>query len=291
MSIHFNIVGSSSTKECRSAPCFARLKYTNEDLGELLYIHYFPFSNGDEECRRWERLGRDTANKTLPATILWWEHVLSKRFITDCLVEVPTTQEVLEGSGFKVRCDISYRRMMVVLSILRAPHVLLNTRVRTFSKLIEQGIEPDTAFIMAQIGCVYEVQRGSNEFTIANDYCGEHDVFSSEFMTSDDVARFLKIWSGDYKASDLPRSIMYSKTKTYHRYESHSSKAISRYFTKNNRESRFEDSFLGDMYQLIKGSGLRYDMERGRLRGRKRALSLGEISTISGHIKMLKGAQ
>jgi hypothetical protein len=206
------------------------------------------------------------------------------------LVYVPNIQEVLEGSGFKVRCDISYRRMMVVLSILRSPQVLMNTRVKAFSLLLGQGIEADTAFLMSQVVCSYE-EYDPYTFTIATGLCCEHDVFTSGYMTSDDVKRFLKIWSGDYKPSDLPRSIMYSKTKTYHRHEVHNPKAIVRYFTKNDSKETFWNSFLGDMYYLVNGSGLRLDMNTGRLRGKARHLSLGQLSTISGHIKTLKGAQ
>jgi hypothetical protein len=290
MSIHFHIAGQDGTAKYYTEPCFRRLIDPHAARGELKYIHYFPFSDGDGECSINNQFGTERGNLNLPMIRQWWQHVLSKRFITECLVYVPNIQEILEGSGFKVKCDISYRRMMVVLSILRSPQVLMNQRVKVFSLLLGQGIEADTAFLMSQVVCSYEV-CDHDTFTIATNLCCEHDVFSAGYMTSDDVKRFLKIWSGDYKASDLPRSIMYSKTKTYHRYEAHNPKAIVRYFTRNNYTQQFEESFLGDMYYLVNDSGLRLDMNTGRLRGKQRNLSLGQLSTISGHIKTLKGAQ
>jgi hypothetical protein len=280
MGIHFRLNSSMGVMNCEDAPCFARLKYGDRLDGELQHVHYFPFSNGDGECNLGKKFGCSASNN-LPAVRTWWEHVLSKRFIHECLVVIPTVDQILNGRGFKVKCNISHRRMMVVLSILRAPEVVFYTKVNTFTRLLVDGIEPDVAFIMAQVVCQWDDDyRGSYQISLVPDE--EHDVFSPAYMTSDDVSHFFKVWTGDYKKSDLPRAVSYAKHKTYQRFPQYNSKAITRYFATSKERGSFKDCFLTEAYKIVKDRDLYHDIQFGNLRGRAKEFSSEEINVIAG---------
>jgi hypothetical protein len=281
MGIHFNLKSSRDAMYCDDAPCFARLKYGHRLDGQLQYVHYFPFSSGDGDCRLEKKFGC-LASNNLPAVRAWWEHVLSKRFIYECLEVRPTVDQVLNGRGFKVKCNISHRRMMVVLSILRAPEVVFYTKVNTFTRLLVDGIEPDVAFIMAQIVCQWEDDGAEGFYQISLVPDEEHDVFSPAYMTSDDVSHFFKVWTGDYKKSDLPRAVSYAKHKTYQRFPQKNPKAITRYFATSKERSCFKDCFLTEAYKIVKDRVLYHDIQFGNLRGSAREFSSEEINVIAG---------
>ena len=265
MGIYYDLIGTNGIVSANDRACFGSLKYIETDIGDYLSVKWFPFRchdyDSNEVMYNPERFG-GVDQEVIDA---FWHHVLSKRFIRESLIDPPSVCEMRDG--VVARADISARRMMVVLSILRAPQVL-GDRAKCFFDLCERGHNHDLSF-WAAMTIFNKTHRNENSDVGVNVVpCGEHDVFSPEHTTRDDLNKFLRIWEGDFKPSDLPRGVKFSTQMCYKRYRDGNRSAISRYFAKGDGLGwKSEENVANYCYEQVKGCTIHQMKESHSFRG------------------------
>ena len=156
MSVSFEVTTSDlRVTRMLSKPCFAAINGVirirdREDGIHISSVKYLPFL-----AMKWCQDNNGQIEDTvLPACLEWkeaeewWKYLMTLKFITDGLVSTPTTTHAMR-QGFQVCADMPADRVMMTLFLLRAPQFQTGIIIDWFRLVHQDGIHPDTAFVIA----------------------------------------------------------------------------------------------------------------------------------------------
>ena len=241
MGCSFEVTTSNAkTQRLMSRACFASI---NAVIGQsdrnsgvsIANVKYLPFLE-----RTWCSEADATIDKhvlSLPMTwnvsYAWWEYLMTLKFVTDGLLNTPTTESAMKD-GFTVDANMPADRVMITLFLLRAPQFQAGLVTDWHKMQTKDHIHPDTAFVMTFWLNHYERHTDDQDYHMSPYSSTESAIVYPEYFTLAGARIMLnRLLCDDYDAELYGgKQDNMSRTSQYKRFPNKNLNAIGRYFCK-----------------------------------------------------------
>jgi len=228
------------TQRLMSKACFASINavigQSDRNYGVSIdSVKYLPFLE-----RTWCTDADATIDKhvmahtmTWDVSYAWWEYLMTLKFVTDGLVNTPTTELAMKD-GFTVNANMPADRVMITLFLLRAPQYQAGLVTDWHKMQTKDSIHPDTAFVMTFWLNHHERHTADHDYHMSPYSSTESAIVYPEYFTLAGARIMLnRLLCDDYDAELYGgKQANMKRTNSYKRFPNTNLNAIGRYFCK-----------------------------------------------------------